>query len=253
MQQLKIIIIDDDKEVHELLTHYLQKLDIGIDFHIHPPVTSSSEAIQLLTTSEFDISFIDIQLPDNLGLTIVNHVPIENIGGVIYMSDFGRKYFEQLVEIDDLNFISKPLSELKVSNAIKKFLKQRDKNKTDREMSDSVNVILTLQGKIIRKYTMNNIAYIKANGDTSVAYFAMPIDGQESVTLSIGLSKVYDSYFSESSFLRVHNSYIVNLLLIQEIRPLEGRTGKLVLKNGMTIDYSETYKQNLLTAWKAVP
>ena len=60
--------------------------------------------------------------------------------------------------------------------------------------------------------------------------------------------KEYESILLENSFVRIHNSHIVNIHFIEEY--IKGRGGEVVLSNGKRLAVSNGKKENLLQTLK---
>ena len=79
MKRPKILIIDDEEDYCLILKSYFLKKDCEVFF-----TDTLKEGIQLLQQHQFDILFLDNNLPDGNGWQIVDKILIEMPGITIY-------------------------------------------------------------------------------------------------------------------------------------------------------------------------
>jgi len=101
-----VLVVDDDPEVRKLLS-YLLKYD-GLDV---VPAATGMEALDLLGARDFNLAFLDYQLPDTDGLKVLAAaLKAKPSLPVIMMSGFGTiKLAVQATKQGAYDFIEKPL------------------------------------------------------------------------------------------------------------------------------------------------
>ncbi len=101
-----VLVVDDDPEVRKLLS-YLLKFD-GMNV---VPAATGKEALDLLSTRDFSLAFLDYQLPDTDGLKVLAAaLKAKPALPVIMMSGFGTiKLAVQATKQGAYDFIEKPL------------------------------------------------------------------------------------------------------------------------------------------------
>ena len=65
----KVLIVDDEADIRELLSMTLQRMGVETDC-----AATEFEAVQLLQKSSYDLCLTDMRLPDGDGLKLLEHV-----------------------------------------------------------------------------------------------------------------------------------------------------------------------------------
>ncbi len=63
----RILLVDDEEAIRELLTVSLEKLEYSVT-----AVDTASEAIRMAHEQEFDLALVDLALPDSAGLDLLD-------------------------------------------------------------------------------------------------------------------------------------------------------------------------------------
>jgi two-component system, LytTR family, response regulator len=110
-------------------------------------------------------------------------------------------------------------------------------NNLEQEIHEQKIVVMDKQECIFLK--VKNICYIEANGAYSNIYLQ---DGKKMVVSKN--VKVFAEKLSESSFCRIHKSYLININFISKYVKSDG--GYLIMENGASIPVSVRRKESLL-------
>jgi two-component system, LytTR family, response regulator len=70
---IKVVIVDDEPVIFEPLTEMLQKIDP--DTKVIGTAVTKLKAIDLITASEPDVLFVDINMPRGSGLELLDKFP----------------------------------------------------------------------------------------------------------------------------------------------------------------------------------
>ena len=101
---------------------------------------------------------------------------------------------------------------------------------------------------------LHTLIYLKADGNYTELNHIIEKEGNKSMsqTLSSKGLKYFEDKLSIYPFMRIHDSYIVNLTkIIKYVR--EGKEGRVVLYNGKSLVVSRTRKNQLLAAFGLKP
>ncbi len=89
---MKILVIDDDLETHEMLSVFFQSLG-----YEHIQSTSASDGIKQFVLSEPNIVLLDIRLPDKDGIDVLKEIKQINKNVPVIMIT-GYKEAEKVIE-----------------------------------------------------------------------------------------------------------------------------------------------------------
>ena len=120
MQKVKILIVDDEKNIREVIREYA-----SLDGYEVMEADSGLKALELLNTNKFDLMILDIMMPIMDGFTLLNSIPKEKKIPTIILS--ARDDEVDKLEgfdrgIDD--YLCKPFSPRELMARVKAILKR---------------------------------------------------------------------------------------------------------------------------------
>ena len=120
MQKVKILIVDDEKNIREVIREYA-----SLDGYEVMEADSGVKALELLNTNKFDLMILDIMMPIMDGFTLLNSIPKEKKIPTIILS--ARDDEVDKLEgfdrgIDD--YLCKPFSPRELMARVKAILKR---------------------------------------------------------------------------------------------------------------------------------
>lgn len=205
MKTFRIAICDDEKEIGALIERYLEKYMKENQFRYEIDVFCNGQSLcKELMNNEYDMLFLDIELPDKTGIEIghyIREVMHNEILQIIYISA-KDSYALQLFEYRPMNFLQKPICYEAIAKIIEKYLKiiqYNDELFVYKKRSD------------IYKVKMSDILYFESH------------KRKVTITTKHGSDEFYDSLEAIYSKLRrknfwfIHKSVIVNYRYIKEV------------------------------------
>ena len=216
------MIIEDEKNAQEILTHYISKKTTLSCTGIYETGSDvPSEKIY-----EVDFMFLDMELPELNGLEFLKS--IENPPKVIVTTaypNYAVDAFEQAV----VDYLVKPFSYERFEIAV-------DRITINKEI-DHDKYILVYADKTTHKVKVNDIKYIKSELD-----YVLIVTKEERILLLGSLSN-WMKKMSPFSFVRIHRSYIVNTKWINKVKSkhIEIENIDLPLGNVYKNNFKEKY------------
>jgi DNA-binding response OmpR family regulator len=119
---MKILIIEDHKELAANTTDYLKKED-----YICEVASNAKEALEKIELFEYDCILLDLMLPDGNGLDILKHIKNDAPGASVIIVSAKNSLDTKLTGLDDGadDYITKPFSLPELHSRIKAILRRK--------------------------------------------------------------------------------------------------------------------------------
>jgi two-component system LytT family response regulator/two-component system response regulator LytT len=220
--KIRVIFADDEKPARDKLAH---QLSLIAEIEVVGYATTGKEAVALINLEEPDLVLLDIQMPEISGmelLSLLNYKPL-----IIFTTAYDQ-YAIQAFEQSSTDYLLKPFPLGRLKDAIDKAKKQllsalqleRNLLTKQNKSADNANVKLTKniqrlvskQGERMIILKPAEILFIKSAQGNCLAW-----DGESNHYLSEKLDDL-EQGLSQSSFVRIHRSYLINVDKIKEIQ-----------------------------------
>lgn len=204
---MKCLIVDDDPLSCEMVEAFLARL------HAAEGMVRAGDgltALQLAATHEFDLVFLDLELPGVDGETLLKALPPRTAVIVISAhTDFGARSYEYGV----VDYLVKPLTFERFVAALTRARARLGAPAPAAEpaVTASRTEIFLKDGTDIVRVALAELLYVKAEANYSL--FVTP---RRSVMSLVSIKRL-ESILPEQDFPRVHRSYMVNRRLIDRI------------------------------------
>ena len=247
---MKAILVDDEPDGIKTLKKLLELNCPEVEI-----VASCGNALfarQKLEELKPDLVFLDIRMPGMSGLDLLAELPEKDFE-VIFVTAH-NEYLLQALQFSAVDYLMKPVDEDRLTEAVqrvkKRLLHERAPGHTD-ALLHNINkagfplemrlVLPTLKGFTIVK--LEEIVYCEAQR----SYTIFRLVNNKTIMISRPLFD-YEKILAGTTFLRIHKSFLINLLHIKEY--LRGEGGTVVMSNGMEIEVSRRKKELFLTKVK---
>lgn len=213
---MDILLIDDEQEVHDLLSFILRGYR-GARVVGH--AKNVDEAVQLTIDMKPDLVLLDVQMPGKNGFSYIEEIQErEDIPGIIFVTaheDFAIRAIRNAA----VDYLLKPVKKEELFDALQRF----ESRLTKHSRKDLVLLAeLVSEGKPERLrlntrtgYVFINpaeIVYIEADGNYSKLHLVN--DKLEITTMSLGM---LEKKIDPGVFFRVSRSYIINMKCITRV------------------------------------
>jgi two-component system, LytTR family, response regulator len=247
---MKAIIVDDEPDgirtLKKMLELYCPEVEIAAT------CSNATTAIQKLEEIHPDVVFLDIQMPGKSGLDMLADIAVKDFE-VIFVTAH-NEYLLQALQFSAVDYLMKPVDEDRLTEAVQR-LKTRinsTKNTSPTEallynmnktgLPQEMKLCLpTLKGFTIVK--LEEIIYCEAQRSYTVFHFV----NKKTTVISKPMFD-YEQLLSGTTFMRVHKSFLINLLHIEEY--VRGEGGSVLMTNGMEIEISRRKKDQFLAKCK---
>ena len=230
MNKYKTIIIEDEKRAQILLQNILENHFPNIEIlAIADDLPSGVKAIH---KHKPDFVFLDIEMPNFSGLEILDFFNEKEVNFSIIFTTAYNHYAIEALKIAAVDYLLKPLNKEDIKEALERFEK---KNSTYNQESFSslksiisdkkINKIAVPEGNQLHFIKPENIIYIKADNSYSELYLA---NGKQMI-VSRSIKNFEDGLKENSSFCRIHKSYLINTHFVEKYDKSNG--GWVTLSN----------------------
>lgn len=246
---LKVVIVEDEKHSRETLKKLLE--EFCEDVKIIATASSVKEAVKVLSVFSPDIVFLDIELQPGVGFDVLNQIKEPNFE-IIFTTAF-EKYAIKAIKFSSLDYLLKPIDLDELQQAIEKARNRMDKNVSRLQIETLIQNLSqesSRQEKICLATTsgmefisIEDIIVCKADG----SYTSFILKNKSPLLVSKHL-KEYENLLAEQQFMRVHNSYLINLKEVKKYIKSDG--GYIIMSNDMHVSISPRKKEELIGVMK---
>ena len=241
---INAIIIDDERHSCDALKMLLGKCCQQV--HVAAICYSGEEGIKRITELKPQLVFLDIEMPHMNGFQMLEQLSALNFE-IIFTTSYDQ-YAITAFKFSALDYLLKPIDREELQKAVEKVSK-----KISPPVSQQLEILLqkihqpaiTIQR--IALPTMQGLEFVPVDSIISCSsnnnYTEFFLADKKKLLVSRTLKEVEDM-LADHSFLRVHNSHVVNLNAIT--RYVKGEGGYLVMTDGSNVDVSRSRKELLL-------
>ncbi|QTE23167.1 LytR/AlgR family response regulator transcription factor [Polaribacter cellanae] len=243
---MKILIIDDESRARNVLANLLQEECTGINTILE--ASNLVEGVELIKNTAPQIVFLDIEMPQNSGLEILDFFKNEKINFQIIFTTAYSQYAIEAFRLSAIDYLMKPIDieELKLAlqNA-KKVIEEENINHKLQNLEKafqqlSLNKIALEIPKGIIFASHEDILYFEADG----VYTKVHLMNGKSELICKTLKHFADQLKDKPLFYKPHRSYLINLKFMNEVVKKDGL--HVVMQNNKTIPIARDRKDAFL-------
>jgi two-component system LytT family response regulator len=242
---LKAIIVDDEKISRDILNDYIAKY--CPDVKVCERCDSVMTGLKAIDKHHPDIVFLDVEMPKGNGFDLLEQAKDISFE-TIFVTAFDN-YAIQALNYSAAYYILKPVSIDELVIAVDKIKAQKQKNAPGihtKVLLENIKTKTIAQHKIVlplqdgfEVVSLKDIVHCDAHDNFTDFHF---VSGQKMMICRT--LKFYEELLSESGFMRVHKSHLINLDHVMKYK--RGKGGQLTMSNGAVIDVSPNKKDELM-------
>ncbi len=247
---LRVVIVEDELHSRETLKNLVNEYCDQVE--IVALAGGLKEGVQAIQNEQPDLVFLDIEMPNGTGFDLLEKIQHLNFE-VIFTTAF-EHYALKAIKFSAIDYLLKPIDIEELQAAVGK-VQQKKKSNQNKNLE---TLISNLNVKSNREQTISlstsegfefipvaEIIFCEANG----SYTNFHLKGNKKLLVSKHL-KEYENLLSEHNFMRVHNSFLINLIEVKKYVKAEG--GYIVMKNEAMVNISNKKKDEFLHQMKIV-
>lgn len=234
------IIIEDNIQAQEFLTDIIQTHFSTIQ--VLGYASSVKASIQLISQTNPELVFMDIELTDGLSFEIFDTIKQPTFE-VIFITAF-QDFLQKALDHFALNYITKPIDPSKLIGSIQHYLQLKERLFSTEKFELLKNLTQNKNGQLLIQTTNEHIlikiaTILKLEAEGNYTYLFLE-DGRK--LLASKALKYYESLLPEISFFRAHRSVIININHIASIYKKE----TIILTNQDKVHVSTRNKSKLI-------
>jgi two-component system, LytTR family, response regulator len=234
---LRVMIIEDEKHSREtlrnLLTEFVEDITIvAMSGDVH-------EAIALAQQTRPEVLFLDVELQTGTGFDVLEG--IKNLDVEVIFTTAFEQYAIKAIKFSSIDYLLKPIDIEELQAAVTKVRNRQNKEGYSRQLELLLNQTKSLgheKSRIclatldsIEFIDLHDILFCEANG----SYTNFHLSENRKLMVSKHL-KEYEQLLADHDFMRVHNSYLINLNKVKKYIKTEG--GYILMENDAQITLS---------------
>lgn len=244
---MRTLIIDDEQECRKATRLIAEKYCPNLQ--IVGEADSVATGLKAIDQLQPELVLLDIQMQDGTGFDLVQHyekIPFK----IIFITSFDQ-YALQAFQLSALDYLLKPIEPELLIKAVHKAITV-DVSHTIKEQVEIQLASLQAKQRIalptlegLEIFNLDDIMYCES--DSNYTMFYLKNNSKFMVSRTI---KEYEDILPEKEFVRIHKSYIINLLFVTKY--IKGDGGDVVLSNGVCLPIARLRKDKLLEKLKAI-
>jgi two-component system LytT family response regulator len=246
--KIRALVVDDEPLARRRIRKLLSR---DVEVEVIGDCANGYEAIETINRQAPHLVFLDVQMPEVDGFTVLEKLDPKARPFVIFVTAYDQ-YALKAFEVSAVDYLLKPFDRKRFQQAL-----QRAKARliTERESGLNQQTLALLQELKARSQCLERLL-IKSGGRA----FFLKIDeidwigaegkyvrihvGNESYLFREGMTAI-ESQLDARKFMRVHRSYIVNIDRVKELQPWFNHEYRVVLHDGTKLILSRSCRKKL--------
>ena len=222
---LKTVICDDNLDLNYILAEYIKQIN-NPQIELVGTFCTGNSLLEFCKTEKIDLIILDILLPDingiDLGKKILSILPDIWIVLLTASSEYSMKAFE----IHAIDYILKPVTKERLKMSLE-YISRKPRHSIYKpqeslKFSTKNNIYSISQGELIFAERVGRKTLLHTTDTTLEVYESL---------------RNLESKLDKKTFIRTHNSYLVNKSAIFKIEKSKSGIGKVFLKDTDKIAY----------------
>ncbi|TDL88851.1 response regulator [Vibrio vulnificus] len=241
---MKAFIVEDEPLARDELKYLLKR---SRQVEVVGEAEGIEDAMRDISRLKPELVFLDIELADGNGLHLAKQLAeLDPAPSLIFATAYDE-FALQAFELYAFDYLLKPFNEKRIRQTLDKLMKQRQIGKHESGTAAPASRMAVEQTGKLAVVIDDRIVLI----DRDHILFIGLVEGKTIIKTGENEYKIGDPLIvlerklDTRSFLRVHRSFIVNVIHISEIQPWFNSTYNLIMSDGSNIPVSRTYVKEL--------
>ena len=241
---LSVVIVEDEMHSRETLKNLLEEFCQPID--ITGLAGNVEEAVEKVRLKKPDLIFLDVELQTGTGFEVLNRLQDMNFN-VIFTTAF-EHYAVKAIKFSSIDYLLKPIDIEELQQAVEKARLKQGQAESRQQMEllltnlssgPAKRKICLATADSVEFISVSDIIYCEANGSYTNFHFTT----RKQLLVSKHL-KEYEGLLLEHNFMRVHNSFLINLAEVKKFVKSDG--GYILMSNDIPIAISQKKRDEFM-------
>ena len=245
---IRTLIVDDESLARERIRDMLAS---DCDIQIIADCGNGEEAIEAIQQYSPDLVFLDVEMPGIDGFGVLEALSSDRTPSIIFVTAYDQ-YAVRAFEVYALDYLLKPFDQERFDKALAR-AKEQIAGERDEALGQRIlraiaeiktrpvhleRLVIKMNGHVFF-IKAEEIDWLEAEGNYVRLHSA-----KESYLLRDTISAL-ESQLDPKKFIRVHRSAIVNIDRITELQPWFHGEYRIILREGVQLTLSRTYREKL--------
>ena len=238
---LKTVLVDDEINALEALewklNRYVNELEII-------KCNSPKEAIKIIEKEKPDLVFLDIEMPEMDGFSLLQHLSYTNFD--LIFTTAHDEFALKAIKVSAIDYLLKPVDKDELISAVEKVKTSRKGNQLEEKLQSLFSNLSEKNEKI--SIAADGRIFLLEKDDVIMlksykSYTTIYLKGKKTILVTKTLKEV-EKKFQFPDFFRVHASYLINMNHVKEYSKSMG--GILTMSESLEAGVSRNKKNELL-------
>lgn len=247
MTVLRVVTVDDEPLARERVSELVRETE---GLALVGEGRNGLEALDLITTLDPDLVFIDVEMPELSGFGVIAALDGARVPGVVFVTAY-EHYALQAFEVGAIDYLQKPVTKQRFAAAVER-AKQRllRGSATDRQSLVAGSALAerargTRTRFVVRRGNTHYFVAVDQVDWIDAADNYLRLHVGDRVHLCRGTMKEAEEELDASRFVRIHRSAIVAIDRIASITVQESGGYTVDLRGGMKLRASRQYAERV--------
>jgi two-component system LytT family response regulator len=246
--RLTVLIVDDEPLAREGLRMLLA--DDPEIAAVHE-AKNGREAVQRVREGRPDLVFLDVQMPEMDGFSVVQEIGPEQMPAVVFVTAHDR-YAIGAFEINAIDYLLKPVTVERFAQSLARAKARLRISQSHREGLQIISLLETIASppRYLKRMAVQSAGKTSFIGAEDVDWIRAAENyvelhvAQATHLLHVSMNTLEKSLDPEI-FIRIHRSLIVNLRRVKQIQPASHGEYVLLLDSGARLQSGRTYHEKI--------
>lgn len=232
---MKAVIVEDELHSRETLKNLIE--EFCPDVQVSGMAGSVKEAVEVIRQVKPNIVFLDIELQVGTGFDVL--AQLSDLTFDVVFTTAYEHYAIRAIKFSSLDYLLKPIDLEELQQALQKAKTHQNES----TLKQQYEILLAnMAGKGMKRICLSTadrfefvhveeIVLCEANGSYTNVY----LKGNKKIMVSRNL-KEYETLLAEENFMRVHNSFLINLSEVKQFVKSEG--GYILMNDNQQVSIS---------------